>query len=420
MFFVPDEVAEDETYEYLLTVSATNAEDAAAEVTVTVLNKGDLSVMCTDPDAVYEGAEDFALDCAASGAPAGSVYAYAWTARGSTSDTSLLGSVDIASPVFFVPDEVAEDETYEYLLTVSATNAEDATAEVEVTMLNKGDLSVVCTDPDAVYEGAEDFALDCAASGAPAGSVYAYAWTARGSTSDTSLLGSVDIASPVFFVPDEVAEDETYEYLLTVSATNAEDATAEVEVTVLDRAPVAEPVSPPVAESSPEAAETSLPQASSLGVTVSASSLRFGVQSADTQVSLDPMTDGISTRVLGPYHAGRMTLSLDGSEALDENGEMDLSIELASPVVLRREGGIEAASIVLAPNWSFAESCEQLSSQAIGGLYTEVTLSEDACRLLRFGGELDLTGVPSGRYAGSMDIILRSERARKRTRWRWT
>ena len=406
VFFVPDEVAEDETYEYLLTVSATNAEDAAAEVTVTVLNKGDLSVVCTDPDAVYEGAEDFAFDCAASGAPAGSVYAYAWTARGSTSDTSLLGSVDIASPVFFVPDEVAEEETYEYLLTVSATNAEDAAAEVTVTVLNKGDLSVVCTDPDAVYEGAEDFALDCAASGAPAGSVYAYAWTARGSTSDTSLLGSVDIASPVFFVPDEVAEDETYEYLLTVSAENADAATVEVEVTVLDRAPepVAEPVSPPVAESAPPAPS----EPSALGVTASASSLRFGVQSADTQVSLDPMTDGISTRVSGPYHGGRMTLSLDGSEPLDENGEMDLSIELASPVVLRREGGIEDASIVLSPQWSLAESCEQLSSQAIGGLYTEVTLSEDACRLLRFGGELDLTGVPSGRYAGSMDIILRS------------
>ena len=120
------------------------------------------------------------------------------------------------------------------------------------------------------------------------------------------------------------------------------------------------------------------------------------------------MTDGISTRVSGPYHAGRMTLSPGGSEALDENGEMDLSIELASPVVLRREGGIEAASIVLSPSWSLAESCEQLSSQTIGSLYTEVTLSEDACRLLRFGGELDLTDVLSGQYAGSLDLILRS------------
>ena len=64
--------------------------------------------------------------------------------------------------------------------------------------------------------------------------------------------------------------------------------------------------------------------------------------------------------------------------------------------------------IVLSPQWSFAESCEQLSSQAIGGLYTETTLSEADCRLLYFGGELDLTDAPSGRYAGSMDVILRS------------
>ena len=44
-----------------------------------------------------------------------------------------------------------------------------------------------------------------------------------------------------------------------------------------------------------------------------------------------------------------MTLAPDGSEPLDENGEMDLSIELASPVVLRPEGGLEAASLVLTP-----------------------------------------------------------------------
>ena len=407
-FAVPDALDETTTYEYLLTVSADNSEDATAEVTVTVLNRSALALVCTSSYEVYEGAEDFALDCAASGAPAGSVYAYAWTARGSTPNTDLLTSgTDGPTPTFAVPDALDETTRYEYLLTVSAENAEDATAEVTVTVLNRSALALVCTSSYEVYEGAEDLSFDCTASGAPAGSVYAYAWTARGSTSDTSLLGSVDIASPVFFVPDEVAEDETYEYLLTVSAENADAATAEVEVTVLDRAPepVAEPVSPPVAESAPPAPS----EPSALGVTASASSLRFGVQSADTQVSLDPMTDGISTRISGPHHAGRMTLSPGGGEeALDENGEMDLSIELASPVVLKRADGIEAVSLVLAPNWSFAESCEQLSSQAIGGLYTEVTLSEDACRLLRFGGELDLTGVPSGRYAGSMDIILRS------------
>ncbi len=694
VFSVPDEVDEDETYQYLLTVSADNAEDATAEVTVTVLNRGALAVVCTDPGSVYEGEEDVALDCAASGAPAGSVYTYAWTARGDTPDTALLNATDISSPVFSVPDEVDEDETYQYLLTVSADNAEDATAEVTVTVLNKGALAVVCADPGSVYEGSEDIAFDCSASGAPgdnpqytyvwtargdtpdlsllsntngpaptfsvpssvngnetyeyrltvsadnaedataevtvtvlnkealiavcadpvsvyegsadiafdctasgapAGSNYTYAWTARGNTLDTSLLSATDVASPTFHVPDEVEEDETYEYRLTVSTSaenidpgtfdltvnvyNSNDlevvctdrtvyegsppfrlqctasggppgvlrewdwspathltgprirtptftvpdnverdmtftytatvtagsmvATGEVTVTVLDRASLAfaddsisdrvyvftvgetiadillpeatgglspytytltpalpegldlddptrtisgtplevsprteytwqasdannetvhiaffiqvvsavDTTSPPVAESTPPPAESSsvaFVEPTALGVTVSASPLRFGVQSAETEVSLDPVTDGISTQISGPYHAGRMTLSPGGGAAFDENGEMDLSIELVSPVVLRREGGIEGASLVLSPVWSFAESCEQLSSQSIGSLYTEVTLSEEDCRLLRFGGDLDLIGALPGLYSGRMDIVLRS------------
>ena len=373
-FDVPDALDETTTYEYLLTVSAANAEDASAEVTVTVLDKEALALACADPGSVYEGSEDIAFDCTASGAPEGSDYEYAWMARGGTAETDLLSATDGPAPTFLVPDEVEEDETYEYLLTVSAANAEDASAEVTVTVLDKEALALACADPGSVYEGSEDIAFDCTASGAPEGSDYEYAWTARGGTADTDLLSATDIASPTFHVPEEVEDDETYEYLLTVSAANAEDAAAEVAVTVLDRsvAPPSDPVSPPLASSS--AREPSEP--SSPGVTASASSLRFGVQSAATVVSLDPMTDGISTRVSGPYHAGRMTLSLDGSEALDENGEMALSIELASPVALRRKGGVEASLIVLLPLWSFSESCEQLSSQAIGSLYTETTLAD--------------------------------------------
>ena len=408
-FAVPDALDATTTYEYLLTVSADNAEDAMVEVTVTVLNKGALAVVCADPGSVYEGSEDIAFDCSVSGAPGDNPgYTYVWTASGDTPDVSLLSAADIASPTFYVPAEVDEDETYEYLLTVSAANAEDATTEVSVTVLNKEALAVACADPGSVYEDSDDIAFDCSVSGAPGDNPeYTYVWAARGDTQDTSLLSATDIASPTFYVPAEVDEDETYEYLLTASAANAEDATVEVAVTVLDRAvaPPSDPVSPPSASSSStrESAESS-----SLGVTVSASPLRFGVQSSDTQVSLDPMTDQLSTRVSGPYHAGRMTLAPGGGEALDGNGEMDLSIELASPVVLRREGGIDAASIVLSPSWSFAESCEQLSSQTIGALYTETTLSEADCRLLYFGGELDLTDALSGRYAGSMDVIFRS------------
>ena len=242
-FDVPEEVAADETYEYTLTVSAENVDDATENVTVTVLNRstgtGTVSIVCTDPGSVYEGSEDFSLDCSASGAPgANPVYTYAWTARGSTPNTDLLSATNIASPTFFVPDEVGADVTYEYTLTVSAENADDATADVTVTVRNRstgtGTLSVVCTDPGSVYEGSEDITLDCSASGAPPGSSYAYAWTARGTTSNTDRLSSTTIAKPTFDVPEEVAADETYEYTLTVSAENANDGTANVTVTVLD------------------------------------------------------------------------------------------------------------------------------------------------------------------------------------------
>ena len=94
-------------------------------------------------------------------------------------------------------------------------------------------------DPPSVYEGSEDFALDCSASGAPSGSEYDYVWTARDSTANTDQLSATDISSPTFYVPDEVDEDETYEYLLTASADNAEDGTVEVTVNVIDNLPLA-------------------------------------------------------------------------------------------------------------------------------------------------------------------------------------
>ena len=236
-FDVPEQLDAATTYEYLLTVSAENAESGSAEVTVTVLNAGALRVVCASPPPVYEGSADFALDCSASGAPAGSEYAYAWTARGSTANTALLiAGTDGPTPTFAVPDALDAATTYEYLLTVSAENAESGSAAVTVTVLNRGALSVVCADPPSIYEGSEDFDLDCSASGAPAGSEYAYVWTARGSTANTALLSRADIPTPTFYVPDALEAATTYEYLLTVSADNVEDRAAAVTVTVLNRA----------------------------------------------------------------------------------------------------------------------------------------------------------------------------------------
>ena len=400
VFAVPGNVDQNETYEYLLTVSAEHAESATAEVTVTVLNKGALALVCPDnPYAMYEGSGDITLNCSASGAPDGSSYEYAWTPRGSTADTDLLSAADVASPVFAVPDDLPQTTRYEYLLTVSAERAEAAAAEITVTVLDKGALALVCPgNPYSAYEGSEDITLNCAASGAPEGSDYEYAWMPRGATADTDLLSATDVASPTFAVPDSVGADETYEYLLAVSASNAEAAGAEVTVTVLERieeAPAPDPVALSV-------------DPSALGMRVGVSGLRFGAQSSDTQVSLDPLTDRISTSVSGPHHAGRMTLSADGDLSLDENGEVALSIELVTPVTLRRAGDGHAPPLALRPTWSMAASCEQRASQSIGGLHTNVTLAESDCLLFLFGGELDLTDAPPGRYSGNLNVILRT------------
>ena len=234
-FDVPEEVDEDETYEYLLTVSAENAESATAEVTVKVLKLGSIALICASPPLVYEGSEDFELVCSVSGDTGDTDYTYEWTARGVTANTDLLSATDSPTPTFAVPDQLDETTTYEYLLTASAENAEDATAEVTVTVLNRGALDVACAPPPLVYEGAADFDLDCTASGAPVGTGYEYVWKAQGATPNTDLLiAGTDGPTPTFSVPAALDATTTYEYLLTVSAENAESASTAVTVTVLN------------------------------------------------------------------------------------------------------------------------------------------------------------------------------------------
>ena len=401
-FLVPADVAATTTYAYLVTARAANAEDATAEVTVTVLNKEALALACANPSAVYEGSPDIALDCSATGAPEGSSYEYLWTALGAASDLERLSAADISSPLFAVPADVAATTTYEYTVTVSAANAEDASVEVRVTVLDKEALALACASPDPVYEGSPDLALSCSATGAPEGSAYEYLWTALGATLDTERLSATGVSSPAFFVPAEVSRDETYEYTVTVFAANAEAATAQVRVTVLDRP------APPVAFA--DASE-------GLGVWASASPLRFGVQSSDTQVSLDALTDRISTSVSGPYHAGRLTLAPYGDLSLEAGAETVVSIEMPSSVALRRAPAADTTALALVPTWSVSSSCEHFASQSIGGLRTEARLTgANDCLLLLFGGTIDLADAAPGRYAGHIELTLRSGAAEETRR----
>ena len=94
-----------------------------------------------------------------------------------------------------------------------------------MTVLNKDELAVVVRGPRLGVRGLGRYRVRLHGVGGSFGDnlQYAYAWTARGDTQDTALLSATDIASPVFYVPDEVAATTTYEYLLTASAENAED-----------------------------------------------------------------------------------------------------------------------------------------------------------------------------------------------------
>ena len=165
-----------------------------SEVTVRMRAKHYISVVCDgnsfNPEyEVYEGADDFVLDCSASGEPAGSGYNYVWTGRGGTVVPGRLNSTTIAKPTFNVPENVNADTDYEYTLTVSGEDAHDHVFNVTVTVLNKPAIVITCPgNPYSEYEGEDDIVLDCSATGAPSGSDPEYEWTARGSTSDTDKL----------------------------------------------------------------------------------------------------------------------------------------------------------------------------------------------------------------------------------------
>ena len=211
-FYVPEDVNGKQSYVYTVDVYTGDADTERFNITVEVRDTyvAAPSVTCNN-SYVFEGSDDIMLDCSVTDEPSGATYS--WEARGGTTDTDLLISgTDGPTPTFAVPDDVEGDETYEYLLTVSVANAEDGTAEVTVTVLNRSALALVCTSSYEVYEGSEDFAFDCTASGAPAGVEYTYMWEAWDGTTDTDLLISgTDGPTPTFAVPDEVEDDETYE-----------------------------------------------------------------------------------------------------------------------------------------------------------------------------------------------------------------
>ena len=243
-FAAPDDIDEvdgaNKDYDYTVTLSSGGVEQAREDITVTVLEKPDITVRCGIISPfffAYEGDADIELYCTASDAP-GDDPPYTW----SWSPTDRLTDYDTGTPMFAVLEYVDQDTTWTYTVTASAANADDGAAEVTVQVLNPVNVSVTCSDVE-VYEGADDLTLGClyfyiTAIGSfdlhTAIASATHEWTARGNTPNTDQLSETDISSPTFYVPDEVDSNETYEYTLTVSGPHLNAGAGNITVTVRD------------------------------------------------------------------------------------------------------------------------------------------------------------------------------------------
>ena len=187
-FAVPVDIGEpsgaDKHYYYTATIMVGGVEEEREDVTVTILEKPDISI-CGQRSYYGEAFEVSAgarvvlpyEDCpeGVRGAPGPNpVYTYAWSIYGSTPESALAyvppsNMTAWGSIVFHAPaDEVLSSTTFTYKLAVSAENADDAEydfwAVVTPTLVK---IAVACEESSyEVDEGAADFSFACSASGA--------------------------------------------------------------------------------------------------------------------------------------------------------------------------------------------------------------------------------------------------------------
>ena len=140
-------------------------------------------VECNDPSGyVYEESAPFAFDCTDKGTL--SNVTWEWD------PTDDLMHHDTVAPTFTPPPISTRSERFTYTVRAKVNGVDRGGSEVTVRMLAKHYISLDCDGqyfrPEyEVYEGAEDFPLNCSATGA---SGLTYAWTGRGSTTNTDLL----------------------------------------------------------------------------------------------------------------------------------------------------------------------------------------------------------------------------------------
>ncbi len=214
--------------DYTLTVTVTDAHNATdtASVTITAQANTAPTADAGSSQTVTPGTQ-VTLDASASTDtdPGDSIASYAWTmdSKPSTS-TAALSDATVAQPTFTA--DVAGD----YAFTVTVTDMHGATASASVTVTANTAPVASATAPTAVVQG-DTVTVDASASQDADGDALTYAWTVDaypGTTAPT--LSDATVAQPTF------TADTVGDYTLTVTVTDAHNATDTATVTVTAQA----------------------------------------------------------------------------------------------------------------------------------------------------------------------------------------
>ena len=134
-----------------------------------------------------------------------------------------------------------------------------------------------------------------------------------------------------------------------------------------------------------------------LTVSVGSSQLDFAQQRADAgRVVLDPATGLVSGKSSGRHVLGEVFVR--GS------AESGFLVSVEQTVKLRQHGSNNGISFT--PLWAQREGCHQGAFTITPGRRGTGMLGTDGCAALRFGGAIQLWGVPQGRYAGQLAVRI--------------
>ena len=336
-----------------------------------------LSIECEPPmSEVYEGDPDIRIECTiTSGLDAN--LDWTWAAKGAA-PLELLRVTDPYSPgtaTFEVPESVEGDAYFAYSGTASHGELGVSNPfDISITVLSRPELALDCESKVTVFVGDPPHKLQCEVSNDKDLELeYTWEW------SPATLLEDADTAMPLFNVPAEQRKPSVeYRYWVTVTAQGATSDSELVEVTVVN----------------PDASRA-------FHVAVSTTGMDLGRLGSAGTVRLDPDTEQLSGfRHGGAVNTGRMLIAARDS--------LVLALELVRPVILNPSDTVSGAAetLVLAPEWSYSETCTTLAPEALPEFYVLVDLKAGDCRLLRFGGEVDLSGAAPGTYTGEMTVLL--------------